>query len=35
MMRDGSLREAGIEISVTVETHVAEYALGYPGGVVR
>jgi hypothetical protein len=35
MMRDGSLREAGMEISVTVETHVAEYAPGYPGGVVR
>jgi hypothetical protein len=34
-MRGESLREAGIEISVTVETRVAEYAPGYPGGVVR
>src|ERR1700741_4933167 len=31
----GSLRSAGINIIVTVETHVAEYRPGCPRGVVR
>src|ERR1700749_4984187 len=35
MMRGGSLRSAGINIIVTVETHVAEYCPGCPRDVVR
>src|SRR6516225_2497864 len=35
MMRGGSLRQAGVNIIVTVETHVAEYPPGCPRGVVR